>query len=336
MRGPPGRWPSAGSSPIADLDQPAVVVVGQLLGEDLAGDRDGQVGGLRPDLDQGLVAGVGDLALGPLRGRPRPRPGPCWRIASAVACGLACGPPRSGRGPGRRPGPARRRCSASSRSASFRARSDSSRTCSRCSSRSCRAFSSGFQANLPRTSSRPRKTTTVQIASGGWGSRMFGLRLGRGRGRGVVAARSASAASPGGLRRRRRGLGAASWATAGAAGGPNARARASEPEGQDRLPGHGCRPRDPDGLGMDRGRTPGRPAARRRAGAAAGRSGRRRSAGSVAMMKQDDDQREERHALDQRGRDDHGRLDVAGRSRAGGPCSRRPTRSACRCPARRR
>ena len=59
------------------LDQAAVVGLVQLLGQDLAGDRDGQVGGLGPDLHQRLVAGGADLALGALPRRPRPRPAPC-------------------------------------------------------------------------------------------------------------------------------------------------------------------------------------------------------------------------------------------------------------------
>ena len=86
--------------------------------------------------------------------------------------------------------------------ASFRARSVSCRTCSRCSSRWCKASSSGFQANLPRTSSRPTKTTTVQIARVGCGSsRLVCASAGRaafgGRGRRPAHAAGRRAAPPG-------------------------------------------------------------------------------------------------------------------------------------------
>src|ERR1700722_3851311 len=41
----------------------------QLLAENLAGDRDRQVGRARPDFHQGLILGVGDLLLRSLAGR---------------------------------------------------------------------------------------------------------------------------------------------------------------------------------------------------------------------------------------------------------------------------
>ena len=69
------RWPpcplapAAGSSLDGRLEQAAMVVRAELRGQHLARDRDGHVGGLLPDLGQGLVAGRGDVALGPLPGR---------------------------------------------------------------------------------------------------------------------------------------------------------------------------------------------------------------------------------------------------------------------------
>ena len=147
---------------------------------------------------------------------------------------VRAGPCRASRGPGRPPAASCRRCSASRCSLSFRARSVSSRTCSRCSSRWCSAASSGFQANLPSTNSRPRKTTTVQMASDGWGSRMSGSaasparRRARPRPSAVIAAGS-----------RRRPVGRRPWAAVGGrrAGRPAARA-----------PGPGPRVRGPESV----------------------------------------------------------------------------------------
>ena len=64
--------------------QPAVVVVAELLGEDPAGDRDGEVGRLAPDLGQGLVAGRRDVALGALA-RGSASAWACLTISSAFA-----------------------------------------------------------------------------------------------------------------------------------------------------------------------------------------------------------------------------------------------------------
>ncbi len=170
------RWPgAAGSSADRGVEQPAVIGFGQLLGEDPAGDRDGHVGGLLPDLGQGLIAGRADVAGRPLLGR--------------LGLGLGWLDDLLGRLSGRPAAPCSSRprtssaaraiclrCSARSLSLSLRARSVSCSTCSRCFSRSCRACIKGFQANLVRIASRPTKTTSVQIARVGSAFMGFGPR----------------------------------------------------------------------------------------------------------------------------------------------------------------
>ena len=91
---------------------------------------------------------------GPDRGRPRPRPGPSDDLVGAglgVLLGLVQKALiRSSAWA------ISRRCSARSCSLSLRAFSVWSRQCSRCSSRWCRAWDSGFQANLPEDAQRGR------------------------------------------------------------------------------------------------------------------------------------------------------------------------------------
>ena len=95
---------AAGSSLIAGSSKPAMLVLAKLLGEHAAGDRDRHVGGLAPDLGQGLVAGRHDFALGPLRAASAS----AWAaltISSAAGLGLLAGLVEDGLDLVRRPGP---------------------------------------------------------------------------------------------------------------------------------------------------------------------------------------------------------------------------------------
>ena len=254
MSGPPpgrGRW--SGSSLSGELDQPAVVGLAQLLAEDAAGDRDGQVGGLRPDLHEGLVAWRRRSRVRPARGRPRPRPGPSGRSSrrrnQGVLAGLLDQGPDLVGGLVELP-----RCSAARDSASFRARSVSSRTCSRWASRSRRAFISGFQANRPRTPSSTQEDDQRPDRQG----RLDGHDV-RGLAVGEVVALVAGLGRLGhrfesvflvllGVGRGGRRLGGGRRVLAlrrgGALGGGGPRPggeqdEGQQPEGRDRLPGHG-------------------------------------------------------------------------------------------------
>ncbi len=122
----------------------------------------------------------------PGRGRWRSRGSARCRVASASACallddlvgrGLRLAPRLVDQGTHLSSASATsRRCSASSRSASFRAASVSCRTCSRCSSRWCRAVSSGFQANRPSTSEQADEDDHRPDRQGRLGLEDVGLR----------------------------------------------------------------------------------------------------------------------------------------------------------------
>ena len=167
-------------------------------------------------------------------GRPRPRPGPCWMISSAVAwaslrasssrartCVLR---PRPSAG-GARPAGARSRCGPA-RSRAGRARGApraGARPRAAASRRTCRA----------RGGARGRRRPSRWPA--GLGLEDVGLRPRR-RGRGCGFARRPRPARRVAARPRRRG--GRVWRRPP---GPAAeQARAARSEGQDRLPGHGC------------------------------------------------------------------------------------------------
>ena len=320
-----------------DLDQPAVVVVAECPCQDPAGDRDRQVGRLRPDLERAWSRAVAMSRSA----RSREASASAWAlrmISSAAACGVAPAPPRSSPGPdpaasamqaavlgqhvlGSRSGPAR--CRAGRAPGAPPAGGGPPGAASR---RTCRARAAG------RGRRRPSRCASERL-----GLEDVGLASAL-----VAGSMARSSASPTrrdwrrgcvGCAARRRGRDGPTPATPADDG--------REPQGQDRLPEHGVsspssRVRVVAIRDVPVPRATGRPApaATARAGPGAERRGPIRRSGPIEPESSDDDQREERHALDQRGRDDHGRLDVRRRSRAGGPCSRRPTWPARRCPSR--
>ena len=156
------------------LEQTAMIVVAELLGEHPAGDRDGHVGRLLPDLGQGLVARRGDVALGPLRAASASS-WACLTICSAVAwasCRALRGWPDLVRRPGpsaggARPAVARSRCAPLGLQGA---------TCSRCPSRSCKASESGFQANSPQDAEAGRERPPASRWPG-WARGFSGLDL---------------------------------------------------------------------------------------------------------------------------------------------------------------
>ncbi len=145
------------------VEQPAMIVVGELLGQHATGDRDGHLGRLLPDLSQRLVACRHDLSLGPQPGRV----GLLLRLLdNLVGCRLRvlAAPSRSGPEPRRPRGPSA--CDA--RPSSSRSRSAPARCPggpSRGGSHACAGLRAGdSRRTCGGAGSSPTKTTRVQIA----------------------------------------------------------------------------------------------------------------------------------------------------------------------------